>query len=225
MSDRAYSRERDSGRTRRRSPGSPRTSRSPSPRRYSRSPSHHRSRRSPPSASSSTRRQPNEAHRENPIPSAVLGVFGLSQYTTERDLKDLFHKFGRIKDVQIVIDKKTNKSRGFGFVYFEEIESATRAKEALNSTELDHHRLRIDYSVTKRAHTPTPGIYMGVRTAPYHRANGHSYRRSPSPDRKSSHRRHRHRYTRSRSYSRSRSRSRSRRGGDRRRRSPGYAYD
>ena len=39
---------------------------------------------------------------------------------------DLFHKFGRIKDVQIVIDKKTNKSRGFGFVYFDEIESATR---------------------------------------------------------------------------------------------------
>jgi RNA recognition motif-containing protein len=31
-----------------------------------------------------------------------------------------------MKDVQIVIDKKTNKSRGFGFVYFEEVESATR---------------------------------------------------------------------------------------------------
>ncbi len=92
--------------------------------------------------------------------------------------------------------------------------SCAKAKEALNSTELDHHRLRIDYSVTKRAHTPSefnlqifsqflsdiiaPGIYMGVRTAPYHRSNGHSYRRSPSPDRKSSHRRHRHRYTRSR---------------------------
>jgi RNA recognition motif-containing protein len=41
---------------------------------------------------------------------------------------DLFHKFGRIKDVQVVIDKKTNKSRGFGFVYFDEIESATRVR-------------------------------------------------------------------------------------------------
>jgi len=225
MSDRAYSRERESGRARRRSPPSARASRSPSPRRYSRSPSHQRSRRSPPSASSNNRRPPNEVHRENPIASAVLGVFGLSQYTTERDLKDLFHKFGRTKDIQIVMDKKTNKSRGFGFIYFEEVESATRAKEALNSTELDHHRLRIDYSVTKRAHTPTPGIYMGVRTAPYHRSNGHSSRRSPSPDRKSSHRRHRHSRSRSRSRSRTRSRSRSRRRDRRRRRSPGYAYD
>ncbi len=45
---------------------------------------------------------------------------------------DLFHKFGRIKDVQIVIDKKTNKSRGFGFVYFEEIESATRVRDEIH---------------------------------------------------------------------------------------------
>ncbi len=55
----------------------------------SRSPSHQRPRRSPPNASSSSRRQPSEAHRENPIPSSVLGVFGLSQYTTERDLKGI----------------------------------------------------------------------------------------------------------------------------------------
>ena len=41
---------------------------------------------------------------------------------------DLFYKFGKIKDIQVVIDKKTNKSRGFGFIYFEEIESATRVK-------------------------------------------------------------------------------------------------
>jgi transformer-2 protein len=45
---------------------------------------------------------------------------------------DLFHKFGRIKDVQVVIDKKTNKSRGFGFVYFEEVESATRVRDEIH---------------------------------------------------------------------------------------------
>jgi len=39
---------------------------------------------------------------------------------------------------------------------------------------------------------------MGIRTAPFHRSNGHSYRRSPSPDRRSYHRRHRHDNKRSR---------------------------
>ena len=49
----------------------------------SRSPSNHRSKRSPPNG----RRAPNEVHRENPIPSPCLGVFGLSQHTGERELK------------------------------------------------------------------------------------------------------------------------------------------
>ena len=44
---------------------------------------------------------------------------------------DMFHKFGRVKDVQIVIDKKTNKSRGFAFVYFDEVESAIRVSDQL----------------------------------------------------------------------------------------------
>ena len=41
----------------------------------------------------------------------------------------MFRKFGSVKDIQIVIDKKTNKSRGFGFVYFDEVESATRVND------------------------------------------------------------------------------------------------
>ena len=40
---------------------------------------------------------------------------------------------------------------------------------------------------------------MGVRPSSYYRSNGQSYRRSPSPDRRSSHRRHRNHRDRSRS--------------------------
>ena len=55
----------------------------------SRSPSHHRSRRSPgsPRGGAGPSRPGGDVHRENPVPSPVLGVFGLSQYTTERNLK------------------------------------------------------------------------------------------------------------------------------------------
>lgn len=28
-------------------------------------------------------------------------------------------------------------------------------------TEIDGHKIRVDYSVTDRAHTPTPGVYLG----------------------------------------------------------------
>lgn len=39
-----------------------------------------------------------------------------------------------------------------------------QAKEQVNGTELDGRRLRVDYSITKRPHTPTPGVYMGRPT-------------------------------------------------------------
>ena len=39
-----------------------------------------------------------------------------------------------------------------------------QAKERCNGLELDGRKIRVDYSITKRAHTPTPGVYMGKPT-------------------------------------------------------------
>ncbi|KAG5262047.1 hypothetical protein AALO_G00291560 [Alosa alosa] len=96
-----------------------------------------------------------------PDPSCCLGVFGLSLYTTERDLREVFSKYGPLEDVSIVYDQQSRRSRGFAFVYFENREDAKEAKEQANGMELDGRRIRVDYSITKRPHTPTPGIYMG----------------------------------------------------------------
>ncbi|KRY42045.1 Transformer-2 -like protein beta [Trichinella spiralis] len=120
------------------------------------------------------------APRENPPTSRCLGVFGLSLYTTERDLHQLFSRYGKVDDVQLVYDHPSGRSRGFGFVYFDTVDDAVLARERAAGTEIDGHRIRIDFSITKRPHTPTPGIYMG-------RTSRRSYRddyyrgRSPSP--------------------------------------------
>lgn len=60
----------------------------------------------------------------NPDPNCCLGVFGLSLYTTERDLREVFSKYGPIADVSIVYDQQSRRSRGFSFVYFENVEDA-----------------------------------------------------------------------------------------------------
>ena len=62
----------------------------------------------------------------NPNPSGCLGVFGLSLYTSERDLRDVFSRYGPISEVKVVFDQQTGRSRGFAFVYFE---TDTDAKE------------------------------------------------------------------------------------------------
>ncbi|XP_022661966.1 transformer-2 protein homolog alpha-like [Varroa jacobsoni] len=110
--------------------------------------------------------------RDRPEPSRCIGVFGLSIYTNERELRDFFSKYGRVQDVQVVYDAQTGRSRGFGFVYYESEDDANEAKEKANGLEIDGRKIRVDFSITKRAHTPTPGVYMGRPTRRPKRSSG-----------------------------------------------------
>lgn len=164
-------------------------SRSRSHRRHSRSRSrnsdYHRHRSHSRSPMSTRRRH--VGNRVNPDPNTCLGVFGLSLYTTERDLREVFSKYGPLTDVNIVYDQQSRRSRGFAFVYFENFEDSKEAKEHANGMELDGRQIRVDFSITKRAHTPTPGIYMGRPThgggsRRYDRGQERSYERSYDRD-------------------------------------------
>ena len=125
-----------------------RRSRSRSRRRsYSRSPSYHR-------------RIRYYGSRENPFKSRVVGIFGLSSVTNEVKLIEIFERFGTIEHVSIVHDAKTGNSRGFGFIYYTQIDQASMARKECNGMLLDGKRIRVDYSITKRAHTPTPGLLI-----------------------------------------------------------------
>jgi len=124
-------------------------------------------------------------NRENPPTGRCLGIFGLSIYTQERDLKEVFTKYGPIDEVQIVYDAQSGRSRGFAFVYFEAPEDAAMAKERCNGIEIDGRKIRVDFSITQRAHTPTPGIYMGKPTysGPRYRGGGEGGRGGGSESR------------------------------------------
>jgi len=159
-------------------------------------------------------RRRHAGNRDAPGPNKCLGVFGLSLRTNERDLREVFSRYGPIEECTVVIDAQTGRSRGFAFIYYESMEDAKAAKESCNGIDIDNRRIRVDFSITQRAHTPTPGIYMGKPTygSNYKKYDGgggrgggggggrrrddyRGYRRSPSPYR------HRRRYSRSRSYS------------------------
>lgn len=51
-------------------------------------------------------------------------MFGLSLYTQERDVKELFQRYGPVEDMQIVYDHQTGRSRGFAFIYMRNLEDA-----------------------------------------------------------------------------------------------------
>lgn len=70
-----------------------------------------------------------------------LFVGGLPWATTSDELKDLFSQHGTITSAVVVTDKMTGRSRGFGFVEFENEAEASAAEAALNNTDFQGRTL------------------------------------------------------------------------------------
>jgi RNA recognition motif-containing protein len=78
-----------------------------------------------------------------------LFVGSLSWNTTDEGLREAFAPFGEIAEAVVVSDRDTGRSRGFGFVTFEDDEAADQAVAALNGTELDGRTIRVDVAQAK----------------------------------------------------------------------------
>ena len=73
-----------------------------------------------------------------------LYVGNLEYGTTEEDLKTLFEQKGiSPKEVTVIKDKYTGRSKGFGFVEVSSEEEIQKAVEALNDQELKGRKLRV----------------------------------------------------------------------------------
>lgn len=92
--------------------------------------------------------------RDNPEPSNIIGVFGLSSQVDERELQDIFDKpgFGKIDRIQIIRDHMTRRSRGYGFIYFHDIEGAKAARKKMANAIIHGKEIRVDFSTTKGPH-------------------------------------------------------------------------
>ena len=65
-----------------------------------------------------------------------LFVGNLSFQTTENDLHDAFAAFGTVTEANLMMDRMTNRPRGFGFVTMSSAEEAQNAIAGLNGREL-----------------------------------------------------------------------------------------
>ncbi|XP_036377180.1 cold-inducible RNA-binding protein B-like isoform X2 [Megalops cyprinoides] len=73
-----------------------------------------------------------------------LFVGGLSFDTNEESLEEAFSKYGSITKVDVIRDRETQRSRGFGFVTFENPEDAKDAMTAMNGKSVDGRMIRVD---------------------------------------------------------------------------------
>ena len=72
-----------------------------------------------------------------------LLVRNLARSTTEEQIKTLFEEFGAVQSCNLVMDKATGGSKGFGFVEMPKPGEAKAAVKNLNARELDGKVIRV----------------------------------------------------------------------------------
>ena len=78
-----------------------------------------------------------------------LFVGGLSWGMSESSLQSAFEVAGFVKSAKIIVDRETNRSKGFGFVEMGSDEEAQKAIELLNETELEGRKIIVNIARPK----------------------------------------------------------------------------
>ncbi len=76
--------------------------------------------------------------------SMKLYVGNLSFNSTEQDLQDVFSEVGTVESVNIIEDRDTGRSRGFGFVEMSSKEEGQNAISQLDGKEVDGRNLKVN---------------------------------------------------------------------------------
>lgn len=99
-----------------------------------------------------------ELEEANPDAVVVprLYVGNLSYDTAESDLFDLFSKVGSVKNVELVMDHRNNRSKGFGFVEMAELETAKKAVVELHKSEFMGRQLVVSGAKSERRAETAP---------------------------------------------------------------------
>ena len=73
-----------------------------------------------------------------------LYVGNLSYNVGDNDLAQMFGQYGTVESAQVIVDRDTGRSKGFGFVEMEAEQAATAAIAALNGKMVDEREIRVD---------------------------------------------------------------------------------
>ncbi len=85
--------------------------------------------------------------------SNKLFVGNLSFNTTENDLQDAFAAHGTVTEVNLMLDRVTQRPRGFGFVTMSTSEEAQKAIDGLNGQDLKGRALTVNVARPREERT------------------------------------------------------------------------
>lgn len=81
-------------------------------------------------------------------------VGNLPYGTRDADLEDLFSQYGNVSSAQVIIDRDSNRSKGFGFVEMETNSEAQQAISELNGAELQGRTIKVNEAKPRESRPP-----------------------------------------------------------------------
>lgn len=78
-------------------------------------------------------------------------VGNLAFSTNDEELRSAFSKFGEVESAQVIVDRETGRSRGFGFVEMPDRSAAQQAITAMNGADLGGRPLTVNEARPKAA--------------------------------------------------------------------------
>ncbi len=85
--------------------------------------------------------------------SNKLFVGNLSFNTTENDLQDAFAAHGTVTETNLMMDRMTNRPRGFAFITMSSAEEAQKAIAAMNGKDMDGRALTVNVAKPREERT------------------------------------------------------------------------
>lgn len=73
-----------------------------------------------------------------------LYVGNLSYNSTDFDLEQLFGQYGEVASAQVIVDRYSNQSKGFGFVEMNDNSQADAAIKALNGNNMNGRTIKVN---------------------------------------------------------------------------------
>jgi len=80
-----------------------------------------------------------------------LLIRNLARSITEQELQKLFEEYGSVQTCNLVMDKVTGESKGFGFVEMPKPGEAKAAMKNLNNRDLADSKIRVKKAESKKA--------------------------------------------------------------------------
>ncbi len=96
-----------------------------------------------------------------PLMATNIYVGNLPWGATTDDLVQLFAPYGTVEKTQIITDRETGRSRGFGFVEMSSEEDANKAIEALNNSPYSGRPLTVNIAKPRESRSGGEGNYGG----------------------------------------------------------------